>query len=142
VVQLSLPPLCERQEDVPLLVRHFLQHFAMTTGKSISEVSPEALSALEGYDYPGNIRELENIIERAFVLCTTNRIEMTHLPQAVRSQVPVRVSRPKNLDPLAQAEREAILDVLKRHQGNRTKAARELGIHRSTLLRKIKKYAI
>jgi len=142
VVQLGLPPLYERREDVPLLVRHFLQHFAMTTGKAITEVSPEALAALESYQYPGNIRELENIIERAFVLCTKNRIELAHLPPAVQSQVPARAARPRSLDPLAQAEREAILDVLKRHHNNRTQAARELGVHRSTLLRKIKKYAI
>jgi PAS domain S-box-containing protein len=142
VVQLSLPPLCERREDVPLLLRHFLQHFAMTTGKPISEVSPEALSALENYEYPGNIRELENIIERAFVICTGPCIEMDHLPRAVSSRARADIPGVKILDPLASAEREALIEVLTRHGGNRTKAAGELNIHRSTLLRKIKRYGI
>jgi PAS domain S-box-containing protein len=142
VVQLCLPPLCERREDVPLLLRHFLRHFAMTTGKPISEISPETLSALEHYEYPGNIRELENIIERAFVLCTGPRIELAHLPRSVRSRARAEIHAAKTLDPLAGAERETIIEVLKRHGDNRTKAAGELGIHRSTLLRKIKKYGI
>jgi PAS domain S-box-containing protein len=142
VLQISLPPLCERSEDVPLLLRHFLRHFAMATGKPVSEVSPDALAALETYEYPGNIRELENIIERAFVLCTGPRIELDHLPRSVRSRTSARAPGAHPLDPLASAEREAIVDVLARHAGNRTKAARELGIHRSTLLRKIKRYGI
>ena len=142
VLQISLPPLRERSEDVPLLLRHFLRHFAMTTGKPVSEISPEALATLETYEYPGNIRELENIVERAFVLCTGPRIELDHLPHSVRSRTSAKAPGTHPLDPLASAERKAIIDVLARHGGNRTRAAGELGIHRSTLLRKIKRYGI
>ncbi|NOZ87627.1 MAG: PAS domain S-box protein [Deltaproteobacteria bacterium] len=143
VIQLCLPKLADRAEDIPLLVNHFIRRFSMATGKEIEGISDDALAALAAYSYPGNVRELENIIERAFVLCTGNRIELEHLPAFLRAGVNIRRGKCCiGLDPLANAEREAIMDVLEKHGGNRTRAAKDLGIHRSTLLRKINKYGI
>ena len=134
VVELNLPPLSERSEDIPLLVRHFIKRLTVTTGKRIEEISTEALSALGDYNFPGNVRELFNIIERAFILCTGPCIQPEHLPPRVCEAAPA------SLEPLAAAEREAIVRALHRHGNNRTRAAKDLGIHRSTLLRKMKRY--
>lgn len=136
VVELNLPPLSERSEDIPLLARHFIKRLTVTTGKKIGEISAEALSALDCYSFPGNVRELWNIIERAFILCTGPCIQPEHLPPRV-CELPAA-----SLDPLAAAEREAIVRALHRHDGNRTRAAKVLGIHRSTLLRKMKRYGL
>jgi DNA-binding NtrC family response regulator len=136
VIELDLPPLSERREDIPLLVRHFMKRLAVTTGKRIGEVSPEALSILSRYPFPGNVRELFNIIQRAFILCTGDCIQPEHLPTKVCG------AASESLDALASAERGAIVRALKRHDNNRTRAARDLGIHRSTLLRKMRRYGL
>ena len=136
VVELELPPLSDRTEDIPLLVRHCIKRLTVTTGKPIGEISAEALSILSGYSFPGNVRELFNIIERAFILCTGECIRPEHLPPRVCEAAPA------TLEPLAAAEREAIVRALARHDGNRTRAAKDLGIHRSTLLRKIRRYGL
>ena len=136
VVELNLPWLSERSEDIPLLVRHFMARLTVTTGKKIGEISDESLYALSCYPFPGNVRELFNIIERAFILCTGSCIQPEHLPPQVCEEASA------SLDPLAAAEREAIVRALGRNKGNRTRAARDLGIHRSTLLRKMRRYDI
>jgi DNA-binding NtrC family response regulator len=136
VVDLDLPPLSQRREDIPLLVRYFMKRLSVTTGKRIREVSDEVLAALSRYPFPGNVRELWNLIERAFILCTGVCIQPEHLPPQVCAVASA------SLDPLAAAEREAIVRALRRHDGNRTRAARDLGIHRSTLLRKIRRYSL
>ena len=136
MVELELPPLSERTEDIPLLARHFIKRLTVTTGKPIAEISAEALSALSGYIFPGNVRELFNIMERAFILCTGSCIQPEHLPPRVCEV------ESASLDPLAAAEREAIVRALRRHDDNRTRAAKDLGIHRSTLLRKMKRYGL
>jgi transcriptional regulator with PAS, ATPase and Fis domain len=140
VFRLELPPLRERMEDIPLLVNHFVAKFSALKGKEISEVSPEALTILMKYDYPGNVRELENIIEHSFVLCAGGMIQVHHLPDELQP----RTSTPQSetLDLLGEYEKELILNALRRNQWNRLQAAKELGIHKTTLFRKVRKLGI
>ena len=163
VVPVTLVPLVERREDIPLLVDHFVRLQALKTGKTIREVAPRAMEALSAYDYPGNVRELQNLIERAFVVCHGQRIELGHLPaeilrtkergqadvellagrrkpseravlQAARPASPLRTSA----DPVAQKLREA----LAAHGWNRTATARSLGIGRNTLWRRMREHGL
>jgi PAS domain S-box-containing protein len=140
VFRLELPPLEERMEDIPLLVSHFVAKFSALKGKEISGVSPEALAILMKHDYPGNVRELENIIEHAFVLCLGGMIQTHHLPDGLqpRTSTPQR----ETLDLLGEYEKELILNALRRNQWSRLQAAKELGIHKTTLFRKIRKLRI
>jgi PAS domain S-box-containing protein len=138
VLQINLPPLSRRREDVPLLARHFIQRFREATGKAIQDLSPSAMAALMRYDFPGNIRELENIIERAFILCNRREIELDHLPPEVAERVAGGGSGEAVSGNLESLEWEAIRSALARHGGNRTRAARELGIHRTTLFRRLR----
>ena len=141
VMQIQLPPLCDRMEDVPLLVQHFIQRFRKISGKSITGISDEAMSLLMRHPFPGNVRELENVVERAFILCSGEEIGVESLPPQLVEQAAARRDRVQSdLDPLESIERTAIESALQRHGGNRTRAARDLGIHRSTLFRKIRKY--
>lgn len=143
VMQVQIPPLADRMEDVPLLARHFVERFRQRSGKPIDGISDEALALLMRHPFPGNVRELENIIERAFILCTGGEIGVDCLPPQVIETASQRRSRaPLDLDPLEAMERDALRDALIRHRGNRTRAARELGIHRSTLIRKIARYGL
>jgi PAS domain S-box-containing protein len=140
VVRLSVPPLREHKEDVPLLVDHFIDHFNRLKGKSIAGVSPDVIAALMQHDFPGNVRELENVIEHAFVLCRSGSIQMRHLPEHLRVGIePTELSESSNLDEL---EARFIRETLRRNGWNRTAAARELGIHKTTLWRKIKRLGI
>jgi PAS domain S-box-containing protein len=140
VFRMELPPLRERMEDIPLLANHFVAKLSSLKGKEISGVTPEALAILMKYDYPGNVRELENIIEHAFVLSPGGMIQAQHLPDELRP----RPSTPQreSLDLLGEYEKELILDALRRNQWNRLRAAQELGIHKTTLFRKIRKLGI
>jgi len=138
IVRIDLPPLRKRKEDIPLLVEHFVSRFNRLQDKSVSGVSKEVLAYLMAHDFPGNIRELENIIEYAFVLCAEGRIETIHLPEdfiAPRSSS-------KSSDGIKSAvrtlEAQSIREALERNHNNRAATARELGIHKSTLFRKIK----
>jgi PAS domain S-box-containing protein len=140
VVRLRVPPLREHKEDVPLLVDHFIDHFNRLKGKSIAGVSPDVIAALMQHDFPGNVRELENVIEHAFVLCRSGSIQMRHLPEHLRVGIePIELSESSNLDEL---EARFIRETLRRNGWNRTAAARELGIHKTTLWRKIKRLGI
>ncbi len=141
VIRIEMPPLHERREDIPLLIDHFIGRFNKLKGKLISGVSPNVLSLLMNYNYPGNVRELENIIEHAFVLCNTNIIQVNHLPPEHRPQdvVEDRVELDK---PLKELEVDFILSALKRNNWNRKKTADELGMHKTTLFRKIRKLGI
>jgi transcriptional regulator with PAS, ATPase and Fis domain len=138
VLQITLPPLNRRREDIPLLTRHFIQRFREATGKAIQDLSPRALAALMRYDFPGNIRELENIIERAFILCNKREIELDSLPPEVAGQEAAGGSPEITGGSLDFLEYEAIRSALARHGGNRTRAAKELGIHRTTLIRRLR----
>jgi len=139
VVTLKLPPLRDRREDIPLLVEHFLQRFNRLRGRNVRNVSDEAMQVLMQHDYPGNVRQLENIIEYAFVLCRGDTILPEHFPPELQRP---SSGRPAPAVTLAEIERERILDALRRHNGNKAAAARELGIHTTTLWRKLKKYAV
>ncbi len=134
VVNLKIPPLDQRPEDIPLLVNHFLGLFRAPRAKNITQVSSEAMAALRRYRYPGNIRELENAIEHAFVMCHGERIELEHLPAHLVSLA----ETVNGITAHPQCERDVILEALQRHKGNRAATAAELGIHRSTLWRKIR----
>ena len=138
VVKLSLPPLRKRMEDIPLLIDHFITRFNRLRGKDITGVSPEVLNILMKHDFPGNVRELENIIEHSFVLCRGGLILPEHLPDYLRP------ARGKRLPPKTWSELEAqfIGDALRRHGWNRKATAAELGMHKTTLWRKIKRLGI
>ena len=143
VMKLEIPPLRERKEDIPLLVDHFVRKFSEKTGKPIRGVAKRAMKRLLEYEYPGNIRELENILEHAFILCKGTEIRTSHLPENLlpsREFVPSR-----NLvtgQRLPELEKTVILDALERFGWDREKTARDLGMHRSTLWRKIRKHGI
>jgi PAS domain S-box-containing protein len=139
VVSLSLPPLRERMEDIPLLVGHFIQHFNALQQKDVAGITDEALACLMSYEYPGNIRELENIMERAFILCKVGMIKPYHLPEAIFAREPTNEGR-QALETVSIKDMEAIFltNALRRNGWNRIKTARQLGIHKSTLFRKIK----
>ncbi|MDM8552545.1 sigma 54-interacting transcriptional regulator [Desulfobacterales bacterium HSG2] len=142
IVRIDLPPLRKRKEDIPLLVEHFVSRFNRLQDKSVSGVSKEVLAYLMAHDFPGNIRELENIIEYAFVLCAEGRIEPIHLPEDFIAPKSSSKSDPKATDGMKSAvralEAQSIREALERNHNNRAATARELGIHKSTLFRKIK----
>ena len=136
VFPLQLPPLRQRKEDIGLLCDHFINQENCRRQVSISGMTPEALAVLVNHDFPGNVRELHNCIEHAFVLCRTDRIRLEHLPiYLLDRQVPRHREMTSTLDNI---ECITILETLRRHNGNRTAAARELGIHKTTLWRKMK----
>lgn len=138
VVRLRLPPVRERREDIPLLIDRFVARFNRVQNKDVVGVSESALAALMAHHYPGNVRELENIIEHAFVLCRGGLIEVQHLPPALQSAGGARPRRLKTGLTLRELEALHIADALRRHKNNRAAAARELGINASTLFRKLK----
>ncbi|MGQ9672677.1 MAG: sigma-54-dependent transcriptional regulator [Candidatus Aminicenantales bacterium] len=141
VVPLHLPPLRERKEDIPLLVEHFLQKYNKKTKKNIETVSTRAIKALTEYDWPGNIRELENTIERAVVLSKTNGIDvedlMYHGISAATGEAGSIGGKYKTLEEM---EKEYIKAVLQANYGNKSRTAAILGIDRKTLWAKLKKY--
>jgi len=147
VVKLALPPLRDRREDIPLLVDHFLRRFNRLSGKEITGISPEVLSILMAYDFPGNVRELGNIVEHATVLCRGALIESQHLPDYLQPTLPLRETATQGPVPSkrikwADLERGFLLQALRDNSWNRKATARELGIGRQTLWRKIKRLNI
>ncbi len=143
VLKIDLPPLYRRREDIPLLIEHFVVKFNLKMGKNLSGVSEEVIAFLMGYGFPGNVRELENIIEHAFVMCKGEIIELRHLPPELIERSKEALLEEKEVGrPLQKTEAESIRKALKRNRGNRLRTARELGIDRSTLWRKIKRYGI
>jgi len=144
VVHLELPGLEKRREDIPLLVDHLVAKFNRLqgfSGKNVAGVSDEVLARLMEHDYPGNVRELENIIEQAFVLCRGGMIELNHLPPELRptARHGTRIGQPMSLEAI---EKLFITETLQRRNGNRKLAAEDLGINVSTLYRKIKALGI
>ena len=142
VMKLELPPLGARKEDVPLLVDHFISRFNQLHNKNICCVTNEVTAALLAYDYPGNVRELENIIEHCFVLCQGEVIETKHLPASVRPALKAESAQDSEPATIKQMEIIMIAQALKRNKGNKTATARELGIDKSTLFRKMKAFDI
>ena len=142
VVKVDLPPLRERKEDIPILVNHFIFRLNRLQGKTVTGISPKALALLMAHDYPGNIRELENIIEHAFVLCPKGEIDINALPHTLVDLIP-RAAAYRTIGAAKKTfEAQIILDALKRNNYNRIAAARDLGLHKSTLFRKIKRLEI
>jgi len=144
VVPIHLPPLRERREDIPLLVERFIEEFSQTYGVEPKRVTPEAMTRIIDYDWPGNIRELQNAIERAFALSSEPEVTLKDLPPAIlRSENVARNAEPvAGLLPLEEAERRSIVAALQRSGGNKNQAARLLGIDRQRLYRKIEKYGL
>jgi len=166
VVEIDLPPLRERPEDIGLLAAYFLERTSRRAGRDGLEFSPEAAALLQRYEYPGNVRELENALEHAVAVAEGRRILPADLPAAVRAprllaptieagRAPGERTRRRSQDEqpfrpepereswsLAEVEREHIVRVLERHRGNATAAARQLGISRTTLWRKMREYGL
>jgi len=148
VVRMALPPLRSRWEDIPLLVEHFISRFNTLQGRRIVRISEPAMTALVAHSYPGNVRELENAIEHAFVICGGDTIRLEDLPPHIRGESlnvdtpPAPAPPGPSVTALESAEATAIRHALDHHAGNRTRAARELGISRNTLWRKMKKHGI
>ncbi|CAN5654328.1 sigma-54 dependent transcriptional regulator [soil metagenome] len=144
VITLHLPPLHARRDDIPVLTEHFLRRFAAQRGKAPPTLSAEALAALQSYDWPGNIRELENALERAVVLSSSGEIDLSALPDRItaRETQPLVSNRLPPNPPLEIIERAYIHWVLQSEAGNKTRAAEVLGIDPSTLYRKIVRYGL
>jgi PAS domain S-box-containing protein len=140
IVGLTLPSLAERREDIPRLVDRFIRRLSAKMGKVVTSVSDGAMALLMQHDYPGNVRELENAIEHALVLCRGGVIEERHLPASLRRgerALPAQLSTP-----LQSAEAREIQSTLEQHAGNRAAAAKALGLHRTTLWRKMRRYGL
>jgi len=141
VIHLELPELKERRQDIPLLIEHLIAKFNHLQSKNIELVAPEAMHQLISHNYPGNIRELENIIEQAFVLCRGNIVKVEHLPLELRPEIN---SNSDSFPPMSlqSMEKRLVIETLQRCHGNRVKTARELRINPSTLYRKMKAFSI
>lgn len=144
VVPLFLPPLRERKEDLPALIYQFVKEHNLQFHKNFQTVAPEALAALHRYDWPGNIRELRNVIEKAVLLGEGTSLQLQHLPEEIRGSAGLTVSHDTNgeaatIDAL---EKEHIYQILCETAWNQSKAAERLGIHRNTLREKIKRYGL
>jgi transcriptional regulator with PAS, ATPase and Fis domain len=141
VLAVKMPPLRTRRRDIPLLCEHFTAMFNSRFSKNISGISSRAMDMLLAYDYPGNIRELENIIEHSFIFCKSGEIEPVHLPPEL-THLPTAVSAVKNpfenINNFEELERMFINRILSEEQGNIILTAERMGIHKVTLYRKMK----
>jgi transcriptional regulator with PAS, ATPase and Fis domain len=144
VIYIKVPPLRERKEDIPLLVESFVKHFAFANGKKITTVDTEAMDALVRYDWPGNIRELKNIIERMVVLSNEEIIHLPNVPEDIRAGKKPEMYQEKSNEPISLSvmEKEHIKRVLDEVRGNKSLAAKKLGISRRTLYRKLDEYQL
>jgi PAS domain S-box-containing protein len=134
VFKVSLPPLRDRMEDIPLLAEHFIARFNTLQKKDITGLSDEAMTVLMSHTYPGNIRELANMIERAFILCKGGLIDKKHLPESLFTNAVIQDDSAS----LQEAASTCLMSALKQNNWNRPKTAKQLGMHKSTLYRKIK----
>ncbi len=143
VITLHVPPLSERKEDIPLLCQHFLAKFSQSRSKPVERISDEVMNLLVNYEFPGNIRELENIIERAVALAQGTEITLSHLPPDVQQMAfRIKPERPGQFLTLEENEMEYIRWVLQKTENNKSKAAEILGIDRVSLWRKLRRYHI
>ncbi len=139
VVKIQLPPLRERMEDINILCDHFITKFNLSHKKNIKSVNGDALACLMSYNFPGNVRELENIIERAFVMCRGEIILREHLPAEICLNNTNDFIGENSKSSFEDIEASFLMNALKRNDWNRLATAKELGIHKTTLFRKIKK---
>ncbi len=144
-IHIHIPPLRERAEDIPLLSEYFVQQLNTEIGKNIKEIKPEVLEHLKKLGWEGNIRELKNVIERAYIMTTTDSIKLNDLPAEYVGEISPSFEPIEDLEPqttLAEMEKKYIMEVLQKTAGNRSQAARILGLSRRSLYRKLKKYGI
>ncbi|MEW6619019.1 MAG: sigma-54 dependent transcriptional regulator [bacterium] len=143
VVPIFLPPLRERKDDIPILLEHFLKIFNLRTNKNILGITKEAQELLTSYDWFGNIRELENVVERMVVLAKGDKIDIEDIPNNIIKAKEKNLSFKESVyQAKAQLERELLIKVLQEVGGNRTKAAKAIGVDRKTLQKKIKEYGL
>jgi DNA-binding NtrC family response regulator len=143
VVSFFIPPLSERKDDIPLLSYYFLKKFSTLMKKEVIEISPEVISTLMSYGFPGNVRELENIIERGVALTNSNVIELQHLPEDIKELNIITFRKKEGRIPSLEDQEETYIKwVLQEVGGNRTLAAQILGIDRVSLWRKLRKYGL
>jgi len=140
VIRITLPPLRERREDIPALVNHFLRRFNRRFRRDVRAITPEALEALSAYEFPGNVRELENLLERAFAMGAREQITLADLPSLTVSIPGVLASAARPLPTLADVEKDLILKALAMNNNDKEEAARTLGISRRTIYRRLKEY--
>jgi len=140
VIRVTLPPLRERREDIPALVNHFIRRFNKRFRRDVRGITQDAVSALSAYDFPGNVRELENLIERAFAMGTRESLTLADLPSlSARPSIAPSIET-KAVPTLAEVEKELILRALAVHNNDKEEAARALGISRRTIYRRLKEY--
>ena len=143
VVRVLLPPLRERREDIIALVSHFIRRFNRRFHREIRGITPDAQAALTAYSFPGNVRELENLIERAYAMGARDQITLADLPSLTRAPVTTApVTSPETIPTLADVERELILKALAILKDDKEAAARALGISRRTIYRRLKEYGV
>jgi two-component system response regulator HydG len=141
VIQINLPALRERKDDVPLLTDFFIDRLNRYYRKKITGISPDAKELLKNYPWPGNVRELENAIEQAFILADRNLLEIRHFPFEIRRAAEDGIPPPP-AEVSPRAEEEHIRKALLAAKGNKSDAAEILGMHRSTLWRKMREYRV
>jgi two-component system NtrC family response regulator len=148
VLEIRIPPLRERPDDIPLLTARLVERLAEKNRKRVRRVDPRFLEALYRYDWPGNVRELENVLERAIILSRSETLGAGDLPPHLAEKAP-KESRPEPEEPgdeaagsLDEAEKNAIIKALETHGGHREKTAEALGVSRRTLQYKLKKYGL
>lgn len=142
VFPIPCPPLRERVEDLPILVRKFIDHHNQKSGKKILGVSPEAMEKMIAYRWPGNVRELRNTVEYAFVLCNSGCIQFQHLPPKLIHPAPACDAPALELKEKHRRQKEVLIDALKKSGGNQSEAARLLGVSRITVWKQMKKFAV
>jgi transcriptional regulator with PAS, ATPase and Fis domain len=138
VIELSIPPLRERRDDIPPLCSFFIHKYSKEFEKAAEFISEEVISTFMSYDFPGNVRELEHIIERAVILADGNTIELKHLPRRFHTAGSLPLDAPRTFMTLAEMEKKHILEVLKATGGNKSQTSELLGISRAALWRKLK----
>ena len=141
VIEVKIPPLRERKEDISVLARHFVEKYSKENNKKVSGISDEAMEILYGYPWPGNIRELRNVIERAVVLASAEKIEMSDLPERIRTQQGAKTSHSLK-DRMEYYESKIVKETLEAHSWNKEEVARALDVDLATLYRKIEKLGI
>jgi DNA-binding NtrC family response regulator len=143
VVRVSLPPLRARREDIPVLVNHFLRRYNRRFRRDVKGITPDALATLSGYDFPGNVRELENVVERAFAMGAREQITLADLPVlGTGAGSPVSAPQSGSVPRLADVEKDLILRALAFYKDDKEAAASALGISRRTIYRRLKEYGM